>query len=175
MINKKGGRYGKKRKEGAQERAQVRVLLKGSTQHTGTKTKDGGKKAAVASTVSSSISLLGSYNICHSLCLGALYVLGLLGITAAGLPFLFLQDYAIYFWSLAVLLLAISLAVMHTGRKCLPAKLLIANIGIIIASVPFQELQPYLLFFYLAGSVVILYAVVLHLKLGEVNLWKRKE
>ncbi len=111
--------------------------------------------------VSGSLSFLGGWQVCHNLCLGIIALLSIIGITIVGMPLLFLQQYNIYFWSVAVLLLIPTLTMYWKNRKHMSSKLMLFNVGIVIAAVPFIELQDYMLFFWLFGGALILYSVAM--------------
>ena len=61
--------------------------------------------------VSGFASILGSWQICHNICLGIVALLSIFGITVIGLPFLFLNKIAVYVWSIAFLLLIITIII----------------------------------------------------------------
>ena len=87
-------------------------------------------------------STLGSYQVCHSLCMTVIALLGILGITVAGMPLMFLTKVAIPFWIAAVIMLGI-LGYFHIKMKCVSGKLLMFNSGLIIAGVPFAPINQY--------------------------------
>lgn len=118
----------------------------------------------VVSSVSGGLSFLGGWQICHNLCLGVVALLSLVGITVVGMPLLFLTQYAIYFWSIAVLLLVPTLFMYWKNRKCMSSKLILFNIGIVIASVPFVWLQSYQLILWMIGGILVLSSVWMFLK-----------
>ena len=111
-----------------------------------------------------SLSFLGGWQVCHNLCLGIIALLSAIGITVVGMPLLFLTQYAIYFWSIAVLLLIPTLALYWKNRKCMSSKIILFNVGIVIASVPFAQLQTYQFLFWAIGGVVIISTVLMFLK-----------
>lgn len=114
--------------------------------------------------LSGSLSFLGGWQICHNLCLGIIALLSLIGITIVGMPLLFLTQYAVYFWSIAVLLLIPTMIMYWRNRKCISNKLILFNVGIVIASVPFAWLQSYQILFLLVGGPLIVYSIWLFLK-----------
>lgn len=107
------------------------------------------------------LSVAGAHNVCHSLCLAAIGVLSLAGITLSGMPLLFLQDYAIYFWFMALGSLLLSLYIYLNHKHCAPGKLVLANAGFVVAGIPFKEMQPYGNYLLAAGSVLVLAAIAL--------------
>ena len=114
--------------------------------------------------LSGSLSFLGGWQVCHNLCLGIIALLSLIGITVVGMPLLFLTQYAIYFWSVAVLLLIPTIIIYWKNRKCMSNKLILLNIGIVIASVPFAWLQAYQIAFWLIGGSIIFWSAWMFLK-----------
>ncbi|MBI4170972.1 MAG: hypothetical protein HY514_04705 [Candidatus Aenigmarchaeota archaeon] len=116
------------------------------------------------SSLSGGLSFLGGWQVCHNLCLGIIALLSVVGITVAGMPLLFLTQYTIYFWSIAVLILVPALILYWKNRKCMSAKLLLFNVGIITASTPFMELQPYQIAFWAIGGILIAGSIWMFLK-----------
>lgn len=137
------------------------------------KTKTG-KESIMAffSGISGSLSFLGSWQVCHNLCLSIVAALSLIGITIAGMPLLFLTQYAVYFWSIAALLLIPTLILYWKNRKCIPANLILFNLGIVIASVPLAQLQAYQIIFWSIGGVLIAVSLWLFLKARIENNYK---
>ena len=101
----------------------------------------------LSSSLSGTLSFLGGYQVCHNVCLGIIALLSIIGITIVGMPLLFLQKVAIPFWTVAVLLFAVTL-VIYLKKKCISKNLLMLNSGIIIAGTPFKEVQNYVLIFW---------------------------
>lgn len=116
------------------------------------------KVFAATSSLSGGLSFLGSWQICHNLCLGIIALLGFFGIAVAGMPLLFLTQYSIYFWSAALAFLIPTLY-MYFRKNCLMSKnLLLFNIGIIIFSFPFfQEIS---FVFWLSGASIVLFVII---------------
>lgn len=121
------------------------------------------KLSSWGSILSSSLSFLGGYQVCHNVCLGIIAVLSIIGITVTGMPLLFLQSVAIPFWIAAVVLLAITL-LLYLKKKCISKNLIIFNAGIIIAGIPFSSAQKYNLFLWIVGGSLVLVSIVLFLK-----------
>lgn len=114
--------------------------------------------------LSGSLSFLGGWQICHNLCLGIIALLSIVGITIVGMPLLFLTQYAVYFWSTAVLLLIPTLIMYWKNRKCMSIKLILFNVGIVIASVPFVQSTAYQIVFWIVGGILILSSIWMFLK-----------
>ncbi len=119
------------------------------------------KLASRASSVAGAASILGSYQICHTVCIWIISVLAILGITVVGMPLIFFQKIAIPMWSIAAVLLIISY-VIYLKMKCISGKLLIFNLGVVIAGVPF--IQQYTTYFWIVGGIVIAISILLYIK-----------
>ena len=115
-----------------------------------------------AGSISGVASILGSWQLCHSICLGLITLLSLIGISVVGMPLLFLTKIAVQIWLFAVALLAIT-AVLYIKKKCISLKMIIFNIGVIIAGVPFKPLQG-TIFVWVIGGLIASIAIVLFIK-----------
>jgi len=93
--------------------------------------------------VSGSVSVLGSYQICHNICMGLISLLSILGFTIVGMPLLFLTKIATPFWIAAVSLLTIMVILKLTIMKGLSVNMIVLNSGLIIAGIPFKSLEIY--------------------------------
>lgn len=121
--------------------------------------QDSSKAVEKVGSATGFLSLLGSYTICHNLCMAAVAVLAVVGITFSGLPFLFLLDYAVYFWGMAVLALAVALFLYFKMGHKQQTTLLLVNAGFVIAGIPFGFLRAYELVFQVVGGLIVAYAV----------------
>lgn len=113
--------------------------------------------------VSGATSILGSWQICHNVCLGIVAFLGVLGITVVGMPLVFLTKVAIPFWITAFVLLLVIIG-LYVKKKCISKNLIMFNSGLIIAGVPFQPLQDFRILFWSLGGVLALTATVIFIK-----------
>ena len=113
--------------------------------------------------VSGATSILGSWQVCHSVCLGIVALLGILGITVVGMPLVFLTKVAIPIWTGAFLLLLVTL-MLYIKKKCIPKNLIMFNSGLIIAGIPFQPLQKLSVFFWIIGGTLATIAIVIFVK-----------
>ncbi|MEK6942853.1 MAG: hypothetical protein AABX00_02215 [Nanoarchaeota archaeon] len=113
--------------------------------------------------VSGAASVLGSWQICHSVCLGIIALLGLIGITIIGMPLEFLTRIAIPMWTIAVLLL-ITTFILYKTKKCISKNMVIMNTGIIIAGTPFAQVQQFSIFFWFFGGLIAAYGIFLMIK-----------
>jgi len=122
-----------------------------------------GKIAGVAGGASGAASILGSWQICHNICLGIVALLAILGITVVGMPLLFLTRLAIPFWIIAFTLLLVTIAI-YVKKKCISKNLIMFNSGLIIAGVPFQALQNFQVFLWIIGGTIALIAASIFVK-----------
>ena len=123
------------------------------------------KEKAIGATgsVSGIASILGSWQVCHNICLGIIALLGIIGITIVGMPLLFLTKIAVPIWAVAVILLLVTIAI-YMKKKCISKNLIILNSGLIIAGTPFQPLQKFSVFFWTAGGILVLAGILLFIK-----------
>ena len=121
------------------------------------------KMIGATGSISGAASVLGSWQVCHNLCLGLIALLSVVGITLTGMPLLFLTKVAVPIWSIAVILLAVTFYFYQT-RKCISQKLILLNAGLIIAGTPFQSVQKYNPFLWIVGGFFVLSAIVLFIK-----------
>lgn len=126
--------------------------------------KDIGEKAiGVTGSVSGAASILGSWQVCHNICLGIVALLSVIGITVTGMPLEFLTRWAIPLWTTALALLGVS-SLLYLKKKCISKNLLIMNTGFIVAGIPFQSLQKFSVFFWTFGGIVALAGIALLIK-----------
>src|SRR3989338_976335 len=100
------------------------------------------KLVGATGSLSGAASILGSWQVCHNVCLGIIALLGLIGITVVGMPLLFFTKIAIPAWLIAVALLAV-VVWLYFNKHCLSKNLIMLNSGLIIAGIPFQQLQKF--------------------------------
>ena len=123
------------------------------------------KEKAIGATgsVSGIASILGSWQVCHNICLGIIALLGIIGITVVGMPLLFLTKIAVPIWTVAVILLLVTIAI-YMKKKCISKNLIILNSGLIIAGTPFQPLQKFSILFWTVGGILALAGISLFIK-----------
>lgn len=121
------------------------------------------KITGILGSLSSSVSFLGSWQICHNVCLGIIALLSIVGITVTGMPLLFLTTIAKPLWIVAFILLIITILV-YLQKKCISHNLILFNSGVIIAGIPFQSLQKFSLLFWLTGGFIALLGISLFIK-----------
>jgi len=108
--------------------------------------------------------IFSSYQVCHSICLGVIALLSLIGITLTGLPFLFLQKWALPLWTLALFLYGISLFIYIKHKHASIKNLLIFNMGAIIVGIPFESLAFLRNYFLIIGFSIIIFSLYLIIK-----------
>ena len=117
---------------------------------------------SAAGSISGVASIFGSWQLCHSICLGLIALLSLIGISIVGMPLLFLTKIAVQIWLFAVALLSLAV-ILYIKKKCISLKMIIFNTGVIIAGVPFQPLQG-TIFVWVIGGLIASIAIVLFIK-----------
>ncbi len=124
------------------------------------------------SSASGSGAIAGAHNVCHTLCVGFASLMAIFGIAVSSTALMFLEDYAVYFWSMGLFFLTISIY-FYFIKSHGSQKLLIANSGILIAGVPFSQVQNYYLFFWTIGGLMILFSIFLYFKEGNIPILRR--
>ena len=107
--------------------------------------------------------ILGSWQVCHSVCLGIIALLSIIGITVAGMHLLFLTKLAIPFWTVALLLLLVVILI-SARKKCVSKNLILFNSGLIIAGVPFEKAQSVSLLLWVVGGLISLASIALFVR-----------
>ena len=132
----------------------------------------GEKTVGVSSGISGFASVLGSYQVCHALCLGVLALLSAVGIAAVGMPFFFLTKVAVYFWvgALGLLLLTFLLSLK---MRCAPHKTLLLNSGLVIAGTPSSLAGEYTTYTLVVGTIGILMSITWYIH-GKVHLYRKR-
>ena len=121
------------------------------------------KLLGATGSLSGAASIMGSWQICHSICLGIISLLSVVGITITGMPLLFLTTIKTPLWLIAVVLLTASIA-LYQLKKCISRNLITFNSGLVVAGMPFENLQTLSIYFWMAGGAICLAAVVLYFK-----------
>lgn len=118
------------------------------------------KLTGLSGSLSGAVGFLGSYQVCHNICLGIIAALSLFGIVVAGMPLLFLTKVAVPFWIAAVFLLLLA-TILYVKRRCLSKNLLLFNSGLIIAGAPTQLVGEFGRYFLVIGTITILSSLFL--------------
>ncbi|MBI4144664.1 hypothetical protein HY493_00465 [Candidatus Woesearchaeota archaeon] len=113
--------------------------------------------------ISGIASILGSWQVCHSVCLGLIALLSVMGIVVTGMPLYFLTTVAIPLWTVAVVLLLVTFG-LYVKKKCISKNLILFNSGLIIAGVPFQAVQGFSAVFWTVGGLVAATGIALFVK-----------
>ena len=109
--------------------------------------------------ISGSLSFLGGYQVCHSLCMWLISVLTILGFTVAGMPLIFLTRVAIPFWVAAFILLFLTIVLKYSKGMNISSNLILLNSGLLIAGIPFQELEQFNYIFWIIGGVLVIFSI----------------
>lgn len=121
------------------------------------------KVIAASGTLSGATSILGSWQICHSICLGIIALLSAIGITLVGMPLLFLTKIAVPLWSGAFGILLITV-ILYLKKKCISLKMIIFNSGLLIAGVPFAAVQKFAVVFWIIGGIIASVAIIWYIQ-----------
>ena len=113
--------------------------------------------------LSGAASILGSWQVCHNICLGLIALLGVIGITVVGMPLLLFTKIAVPMWTIAVILLFVTILI-YTRKKCISKNLIILNSGLLVAGIPFQPLQKFSVFFWTIGGILALAGISFFIK-----------
>ncbi len=126
---------------------------------------------AASGSISGAASVLGSWQVCHSICIGIIIALSTIGITISAFPLLFLTKIAGVMWGFAAVLFAITWYLYRT-KGCISSNLLLLNAGLLVMGIPFKALQPFILLFYVVGGALSLSGLVMLLQpLVEAKKW----
>ena len=117
------------------------------------------KLLGASGSVTGSLSVLGSYQVCHNACLALIAFLTFLGFTVAGMPLLFLTKVAVPFWTLAVALLIITIILKFGKNMKFSGKIILLNSGLIITGIPFQQVEQFNFIFWIMGGALIVFSV----------------
>lgn len=96
-----------------------------------------GKIASIGATTFTTLGIT-AHNFCHYLCLGVIALLSIAGISVIGMPLMFLENYAIYFWAMGLIFLTASFYLLYTKPLCISKNAILANSGLLIIAVPIK-------------------------------------
>ncbi len=119
--------------------------------------KDGKGVFAIAGSVSGAGSIISAHNVCHSICLAVVALLSVFGIIVSSDVLMWLQDYNLFFWSMGISFLGISLVLYYKKPCCISKKMILFNTGLIIVGFPF--LAAINLVFWVFGGGVTLFSI----------------
>ena len=123
------------------------------------KTKNEGKVVSAANAASAGGSIIGAHNICHSICMAAVALLSVFGVVIASDALMFLESFALPFWTMGIAFLGISIF-LYTKYCCISKKLLVFNAGLLIIGIPFVQTLSYAWVFWITGIVIAGYAAL---------------
>ncbi len=81
-------------------------------------------------------SVASAHNVCHLLCVAAVSLLSVFGISASSGALMFLEDYNLLLWSMGLGFLALSLGLYAWRPGCISTNLIVANAGLLLAGAP---------------------------------------
>ncbi|MBI4163387.1 MAG: hypothetical protein HY512_00875 [Candidatus Aenigmarchaeota archaeon] len=119
--------------------------------------KDGKGVFAIAGSVSGAGSIISAHNVCHSICLAVVALLSVFGIFVSADILMWLQDYNLFFWTMGVAFLAISLAIYYKMPCCISTKMILFNVGLLIIGLPF--LATFNIVLWLIGGYIVLLSI----------------
>lgn len=117
------------------------------------------KLLGASGSASGALGFLGSYQVCHNVCMGLIALLTLMGFSVAGMPLLFLTKVAVPFWIAAITLLGIMLILNYKKIIHISDKIILLNSGLIIAGTPFQQVQNFNYIFWITGGILVLSSI----------------
>ncbi len=94
-----------------------------------------GKFASIGATAFTTLGIT-AHNFCHYICLLAIAALGFFGVAAAGMPLMWLENYAVYFWAMGLVFLGVSFYLLYTRPHCISKNAILANSGLLVIAVP---------------------------------------
>ena len=116
--------------------------------------------ATTATSISGAASILGSWQICHAICLAIISLLAAVGVSVTFMPLLWLSEIVVYVWSVAAALLLVVAALYYT-KKCVTRGMLTLNTGLVVAGVPFFS-QQQIVFWTLGGIITLAGAYLIY-------------
>ena len=123
------------------------------------KTKNEGKVVSAANAASAGGSIIGAHNICHSICMAAVALLSVFGVVIASDALMFLESFALPFWTMGIAFLGISIF-LYARYCCISKKLLVFNAGLLIIGIPFVQTLSYAWVFWITGIIISGYASI---------------
>ena len=117
------------------------------------------KILSASGSLTGALSFLGGYQICHNACLALISLLAILGFTVAGMPLLFLTNFAVLFWTLALALLITTVILKYGKNMQFSGKIILLNSGLIIARTPFQQMQQFNYILWIIGGSLVAFSI----------------
>ncbi len=116
--------------------------------------KKGARITGIFSGVSGTGSIISAHNVCHALCLAVVGLLSIFGIAASSDILMFLENYTLFFWSMGMLFLVLSLLLYLKFPHCMSKKMILANSGILVIGIPY--LSSFNLLFWVVGGTILI-------------------
>ncbi len=124
-----------------------------------TKATKEGRIVGAANAASAGGSVIGAHNVCHAICLAAVALLSVIGVTISSNALMFLQDFALPFWIMGIAFLSIGVF-LYMRFCCISKKLLLFNAGLLVIGMPFVQTLSYVWIFWLIGAAIAGYAAL---------------
>lgn len=115
------------------------------------------KVAGIFGSISGTGSIVSAHNVCHALCLAVVALLSVFGIMASSDILMFLENYNLFFWSMGIFFLVLSLALYLKYPNCMPKKMILANSGLLVIGIPY--LPSLNLLFWVVGGIIVFTSV----------------
>jgi hypothetical protein len=114
--------------------------------------KRGARITGIFSGVSGTGSIISAHNVCHTLCLAVVSLLSIFGIAASSDILMFLENYTLFFWSMGIFFLVLSLLLYLKYPNCMSKKMILFNSGLLVIGTPLKVLSPV---FWVTGVIII--------------------
>jgi hypothetical protein len=121
------------------------------------------KLLGLTGSISGLASVMGSWQVCHNICLILIAALSIIGVSLTGMPLAFLTELSVPFWTIAFALLIVTVF-LYVKKKCISRELLLFNGGLITAGIPFRDLETFIPLFWAIGGALALSGIILFLK-----------
>ncbi len=126
------------------------------------KSEEAGKLASIGATGFTTLGI-AAHNFCHYICLLAIAALSFFGVASAGMPLMWLENYAIYFWAMGLIFLAVSFYLLYTRPACISKNAIIANTGLLVIAVP-VNFGAFSYGLWAVGGIIVAISAYLYLK-----------
>ncbi len=109
-------------------------------------------------------SIAGAHNVCHTLCIGVIALLSIMGVTVSGMPLMWLNKYNVWFWLMGLVFFAPMLYLFNKHKGCISNKPLLLNGGLLVAGIPFKPFQSYVVWLWIIGGALVAASIILFVK-----------
>ncbi|MBI4141169.1 hypothetical protein HY485_05010 [Candidatus Woesearchaeota archaeon] len=118
------------------------------------------KIIGMTGTLSGATSILGSYQLCHSICTAFIALLALIGITVVGMPLLFLTKVALPFWIIGATMLAAMFLLSQLAVMRFSQNMMLANAGLLVAGMPFNAVSRFQTLLWILGAALVITSII---------------